>query len=126
MSTTSSKTKDAPEESTEPQAPEGNAPAPVPPEEVEINVPEPEAGEESVDRGTYVSVAHTRNPDVEVPDDYIDASKMKKGKPVDVFQVISSNGAMAVRFDNNTALLDTEQARAFAGAVRGALGNVVT
>ena len=125
----SSSTSKSPEpEATEPQAPEDNAPAPEAPTEVVIQIPEPPDPEDSkpVDRATYVGAANVRDPDVKVPDDYAVPEGEFSGEPVEVFQVVSTNGALALRVGGDTILFNSEQARALSKDVSAALLNVTT
>ena len=111
------------------EAPEGNAPAPEQPEQPTIGLVDQRVHISPTDRGTYVGPPVARNGDVEIPDEYVELpeeSEELTGKSVDVFQVIASNGALALRLDNDIVIFDREQSRAFRSAISGALANVVS
>ena len=122
-SKTESKTDKADEQ---PTAPEGNAPAPEQPEHPEVNLPKPPEALEPVDRATYVGPVNARTPETDVPKDYLDPEADLGAKPVEVFQVISNNGALALRIDGNATVFDVNQARALSRDVAGALAGVTT
>ena len=83
---------------------------------------------ERADRGTYISPPVRRNDDSDVPDEFVDMpdeSTEVEGEPVEVFQVISSSGALALRLDGQVFILNPQQAQAFQGHIKAGLMNVV-
>lgn len=124
MATSSSSASSTPApEPTDAPAPEPAAPSVVAPAPDDRR-PSPVDPSEPVDRSTYVGPINVRDPEIETPDNYVDASKAPKGKTVDVFQVLGSNNALMLRFDGAAFLLDREQAAALGKDIGGAAMNV--
>ena len=113
---------EAPEE-----APEGNAPAAVPPTGDDLVV-------DLADRATVVGPANVAHPDVDKPEDSYDLVQAQpreddeeepiSASAVEFFQLASNNGVVVIRFDGNAVLLDTQQAIALQRDLRSALANV--
>jgi hypothetical protein len=112
---------------TEPEAPEGNAPAPEPPSGEDLSV-------DLADRATVVGPANVVTPDIDKPDDSYDLVKAEPrepdeeapidAEPVEFLQLASNNGVVVIRFNDNAVLLDTQMALALSRDLRSALANV--
>lgn len=117
-------------------APEDNAPGPEPVESPTVTAIDLRPRIEPKDRATFLGPVNARDGDVDVPDEYNlygssdgerDSESVElDGTPVEVFQVVATNGALALRVGGDTFTFDAEMARALARDVRAAQGNVVT
>jgi hypothetical protein len=114
-------------------APEGNAPGPEPVDNPVVTAVNTRPRIEPRDRATYLGPVNARTADTDIPDDFVlfgsdedDDPVDLGGDSVDVFQVVATNGALALRVDGGTYVFDAEMARALARDVRAAQGNVVT
>lgn len=116
--------------------PEGDAPPPEPVTQPAVSAVDLRPRLEPKDRATYLGPVNARDDQVEVPDDFhlfagSDGDRDQetvelKGKAVEVFQVVASNGALALRVDGDTFIFNPEQTRALMRDVHGASTNVVT
>jgi hypothetical protein len=127
--TDSVSTDDEAETHSQPEPPEGNAPGAEPPEQPVIGIVDNRVHLKPADRGTYVGPPVARNADVDIPDEFVslpEETEELTGTPVDVFQVIASSGAVALRLDGEVYVFNREQSRALGNEASGALGNVVS